>query len=225
MKCAFDTCQEDGSEPIIVRVNGEDKRLFVCSPHLYQLHHPRALDVTIGHTMKDSVSNFAAVGAFHVRFGLPNVHTDGVEPEHISLELQQFRLRFLREEVEELQRAYDNRDLPGIADALVDLVYVALGTAQLHGLPWQELFEEVQRANMCKERCGIDHVFRPWHEDGVTSNECSYRDQDGHYCKKPKIAHSLRGSAHDVIKPEGWTPPDVAGVLRRFGWEESNERR
>jgi len=30
---------------------------------------------------------------------------------------------------------------------------------------------------------------------------------------------STRGSTFDVIKPPGWTAPDVAGILRTFGWE------
>jgi len=36
------------------------------------------------------------------------------------------------------------------ADALVDLVYFAIGTAVMMGLPWQALWDDVQRANMEK---------------------------------------------------------------------------
>lgn len=36
------------------------------------------------------------------------------------------------------------------ADALIDLVYVAIGTAIMLGLPWQELWNDVHRANMEK---------------------------------------------------------------------------
>jgi len=45
-----------------------------------------------------------------------------------------------------------NQDLAEQADALVDLVYFALGTANMLGLPWQKLWNDVQRANMSKER-------------------------------------------------------------------------
>lgn len=38
------------------------------------------------------------------------------------------------------------------ADALVDLVYVAKGTAVMMGLPWQELWDDVQDKNMQKVR-------------------------------------------------------------------------
>lgn len=43
-------------------------------------------------------------------------------------------------------------DLAGQADALVDLVYVALGTAVMMGLPWQELWSDVHAANLRKVR-------------------------------------------------------------------------
>jgi hypothetical protein len=39
-----------------------------------------------------------------------------------------------------------------LADALVDIVYVAMGTAYMMGLPWQQLWDEVQRSNMDKVR-------------------------------------------------------------------------
>lgn len=44
------------------------------------------------------------------------------------------------------------QDLAKQADALVDLVYVALGTAVMLGLPWDWLWDDVQRANMAKVR-------------------------------------------------------------------------
>jgi predicted HAD superfamily Cof-like phosphohydrolase len=37
-------------------------------------------------------------------------------------------------------------------DALIDIVYVALGTAYLQGFPWQRGWLEVQIANMAKRR-------------------------------------------------------------------------
>lgn len=50
----------------------------------------------------------------------------------------------------------DGQDIAEQADALVDLVYVALGTAVMMGLPWEQLWNDVHRANMSKER-GISH--------------------------------------------------------------------
>jgi predicted HAD superfamily Cof-like phosphohydrolase len=62
------------------------------------------------------------------------------------------RVEFLREELGELEAAAARGDLPEVADALVDLVVVAKGTAVLLGLPWEEHWREVRRANLAKRR-------------------------------------------------------------------------
>ena len=62
------------------------------------------------------------------------------------------RIAFLLEEIEELGLAYCNNDLVGVADALADLVYVAVGTAHMMGIPFDEVFKVVHAANMQKMR-------------------------------------------------------------------------
>ena len=74
-----------------------------------------------------------------------------------------FRLNFLKEELEEFEEAHVLRDLEGASDGLIDLVVVAIGTAIGMGLPWEKLWNEVQRANMDKQpgataRFGTDLV-------------------------------------------------------------------
>jgi predicted HAD superfamily Cof-like phosphohydrolase len=93
-------------------------------------------------------SHYDDVLAFNIKFGLPAP----VKPQLMPDELAAFRARFLEEELAEFEEAMHNDDLPGMADALVDLVYVAIGTALMMGLPWQRLWDEVQRSNMAKER-------------------------------------------------------------------------
>jgi len=139
-------------------------------------------------------SNFDAVGDFHEKFGLPNTTHHKPFPHLLNIEAVAFRLKFLHEELEELEAAVTDGNLPEIADALVDLVYVALGTAHLYGLPWQDLFDEVQYANMQKERAASDG------------------------------SNSKRGSSLDVIKPPGWEPPDIEKVLTRNGWQTQTLR-
>jgi len=131
-----------------------------------------------------STDNFRDVGEFHARFGLPNANGGNIKPRVLDEDLLQFRTKFMYEELNEFEDAATGGSLEGMADALVDLVYVAMGTAHLMGLPWEELWNEVQRANMTKVRAA--------------------RAED-----------SKRGSTYDVVKPEGWTPPDIAGVLAR----------
>jgi hypothetical protein len=60
------------------------------------------------------------------------------------------RVNFILEELHELNKAYNEHDLIGAADAIADLVYVALGTAYCMGLPFDAIWEAVHEANMAK---------------------------------------------------------------------------
>lgn len=133
-------------------------------------------------------SNFEDVGDFHRKFGL---HTSdeapGPQPE--NFELLEFRIKFMDEELNEFIASIENGDEAGAFDALLDLVYVAMGTAHLRGYPWQEGWDAVQAANMAKVRAQADG------------------------------SDSKRGSSFDVVKPAGWYPPNIEAVLTRHGFE------
>jgi hypothetical protein len=60
------------------------------------------------------------------------------------------RVRFMQEELDEFKVGLQRHNAALMADALIDLVYVAKGTAIEMGLPWEELWMDVQRANMAK---------------------------------------------------------------------------
>lgn len=98
------------------------------------------------------MSNFANdVLEFHRRFGLP-VPGAANPPNLPSREVIEFRLKFMREELEETERAVAAGDLVGVADGLVDLIYVAIGTAWFCGLPLCAVWDEVHAANLRKVR-------------------------------------------------------------------------
>jgi len=82
---------------------------------------------------------------FHQQFGLKY---DG-PPRALPGELSRFRTNFLFEELAEYSEA---ETLEKKLDALVDLVYVALGTAHLHGFDFDAAWDRVHRANMQKIR-------------------------------------------------------------------------
>ena len=88
------------------------------------------------------------VKVFALKFG----HIVGEKPGHLTRRKLAERIACMQEELDEFSAAADNCDLAGQADALVDLVYFALGTSVMLGLPWLELWDDVQRANMAKER-------------------------------------------------------------------------
>lgn len=138
-------------------------------------------------------SNFDDVGNFHEKMNLINVTNmgPGLYPAATFAEstqdLIEFRYKFMQEELEEFREGMAQKDIVQVADALIDLAYVVMGTAHFFGLPWQELWDEVQRSNMLKERALSDG------------------------------SNSKRGSSFDVVKPEGWTAPDLRTILIKHG--------
>lgn len=129
------------------------------------------------------MSYFDDVRSFHRRFDLP--HHPHTEPGILAEDVFEFRLKFLKEELLEFEEAHREGHVVNAADAIADLVYVALGTAHLMGLPFDAIWSEVQRANMAKVRAtGADD------------------------------ARSKRGHGLDVVKPEGWRPPDHNPAVR-----------
>jgi predicted HAD superfamily Cof-like phosphohydrolase len=113
---------------------------------------------------------------FHEKFGLAYQGA----PRHIPEDLAEFRFRFMREELEEYG---DTEDLEKKLDALVDLMYVLLGTAYLHGFNrFVEAWTRVHKANMQKVRA-------------------------------ERVDQSTRQSIYDVVKPAGWTPPRLDDLV------------
>lgn len=88
------------------------------------------------------------VRAFYEKFGQPQGAIPSLRNMHRARVME--RIAFMQEELKEYQDALMASDLDGMADALIDLVYVAKGTAIEMGLPWEPLWQDVQRANMAK---------------------------------------------------------------------------
>ncbi len=74
------------------------------------------------------------------------------KPEILSEQRGEWALTALNEELAEFREACEEGDVLEAADALVDLVYFALGRLTEMGVPAQIVFDEVQRANMTKQR-------------------------------------------------------------------------
>lgn len=141
------------------------------------------------HLREPSPDMMGDIEDFHEKFGLSYKG----KPRALLGELFDFRLGFMREEVNEyedeqeaLKIALDRNDEQGIAlrlekqlDALIDEVYVVLGTAYLQfgRRIFNEAWDRVHRANMQKIRA-------------ETKDD------------------SKRGSTFDVVKPQGWKAPN-----------------
>lgn len=136
-------------------------------------------------------SYFEDVGDFHLKFDLPvskeyAIASDRL-PQLLDDKEMEFRTAFLFEEIRELLMAEGQVDLPKMADAIVDTIYVLLGTAHYMGLPFDQLWKAVHEANMKK---------RPW--------------------KKGDLIKPRNTQGFEVTKPLGWEPPDIAGIIRSF---------
>jgi len=86
---------------------------------------------------------------FHKKYGFEKNEKIDI-PD--NSELINFRTAFLMEELAEYTNAITKKDAAGALDALVDIVYIALGTAWLFNLPFEKAWNEVQKANMSKIR-------------------------------------------------------------------------
>ena len=60
------------------------------------------------------------------------------------------RVDLIKEELEELTKAMDEKDLLEVADALTDILYVTYGAGHAFGINLDKCFDEVQRSNMSK---------------------------------------------------------------------------
>lgn len=156
------------------------------------------------------MSKFDDIRDFHNKYtGLGEHRPAG--PQELDDELALFRVGFMVEELAEyaqssgfvnlarqlndlhdhikkksrwvVARTEGGRDLEVQFDSLIDLTYVALGTAFHHGVDFDEGWRRVHEANMKK-------VLAKSADD------------------------SKRGYKFDVVKPKGWTPPDLSDLVK-----------
>ena len=92
------------------------------------------------------MSNFSKVGTFMKTFG-QEVKT---KPSFSTGKINKLRLDLIKEELEELTEAMNNKDLLEVADALTDILYVTYGAGHAFGIDLDKCFEEVQNSNMSK---------------------------------------------------------------------------
>ena len=92
------------------------------------------------------MSNFNKVKTFMEIFG-QEVKT---KPSFSTEKINSLRYDLIKEELEELKEAMENKDLLEVADALTDILYVTYGAGHAFGIDLDKCFEEVQNSNMSK---------------------------------------------------------------------------
>src|SRR2546428_9426209 len=83
---------------------------------------------------------------FHRRFGVFIRSSPGLVDEAT----RELRIRLIREELGEFEKAANDKNLVKIADALADLLYVIYGTGVSYGIDLEPIFKELHESNMSK---------------------------------------------------------------------------
>jgi len=96
------------------------------------------------------MTNFESVKKFMKTFG-QEIREKASFPDR---KITSLRYDLIKEELDELKEALDNKDLKEVADALTDILYVTYGAGHAFGINLDKCFEEVQNSNMSK--LGID---------------------------------------------------------------------
>ena len=92
------------------------------------------------------MSNFKLVKNFMETFGQEVKN----KPSFSTDKINKLRYDLIKEELDELRVALENKDLLEVADALTDILYVAYGAGHAFGIDLDKCFEEVQNSNMSK---------------------------------------------------------------------------
>ena len=117
------------------------------------------------------MSNFNKVKTFMETFG-QEVKTS---PSFSTDKINSLRYDLIKEELDELRVALENKDLLEVADALTDILYVAYGAGHAFGIDLDKCFEEVQNSNMSK----LDENNKPiYNESGKVMKGSKYFKPD-----------------------------------------------
>ena len=96
------------------------------------------------------MTNFQKVKTFMQTFG----QEVKLKPSFSSEKINDLRYNLIKEELDELKQAMDDKDLLEVADALTDILYVTYGAGHAFGINLDKCFKEVQESNMSK--LGLD---------------------------------------------------------------------
>ncbi|MEU0254409.1 MazG nucleotide pyrophosphohydrolase domain-containing protein [Streptomyces sp. NPDC006184] len=134
-----------------------------------------------------STSPAGLVREFHRAFGLDARST----PTEVDPALAAHRGELLAEEAAEVAEVAVGGPLDRLAHELADVVYVAYGTALVHGIDLDEVIGEIHRANMSK--------LGP---DGQVARRADGKVLKGEHYRAPDVSA--------VLRRQGWIPGGAA---------------
>ena len=92
------------------------------------------------------MTNFEKVKIFMETFGQEVKSKSSLSSNKIN----SLRLSLIQEELDELNKAIQDKDIVEVADALTDILYVTYGAGHAFGIDLDQCFNEVQNSNMSK---------------------------------------------------------------------------
>ena len=92
------------------------------------------------------MTNFEKVGVFMKTFS----QEIKIKSELSSDKINKLRISLIEEELDELKKAINDKDIKEVADALTDILYVTYGAGHAFGIDLDKCFSEVQNSNMSK---------------------------------------------------------------------------
>ena len=92
------------------------------------------------------MTNFEKVKIFMETFGQEVKSKSSLSSDKIN----SLRLSLIQEELDELKKAIQDKDIVEVADALTDILYVTYGAGHAFGIDLDKCFNEVQNSNMSK---------------------------------------------------------------------------
>ena len=92
------------------------------------------------------MKNFEKVKLFMITYGQEVKD----KAEFSDAKTNKLRIDLIKEELEELIQAMNDKNLLEVADALTDILYVTYGAGHAFGIDLDKCFDEVQNSNMSK---------------------------------------------------------------------------
>jgi len=173
------------------------------------------------------------------------------EPTWVGKDIRDLRKSLIDEEHKEFVRDYEKADLVGLADGLIDLAVVTIGTNVSFGLGYPSgwnylvfsLTPRFRRVDRMTQWLGMQ-VESCLNVLGQEDGDCSILSgktfgvllgimpiasemnlpmhrlwNEVHRANMDKAGGPKRADGK-VLKPEGWKPPDIHGILEQWGWTD-----
>jgi predicted HAD superfamily Cof-like phosphohydrolase len=154
-------------------------------------------------------TNFEQVVEFNKLFGVPVFDKLNKKIFENNEKLANLRLSLIKEEVSELQDAFEKRDFKEIIDSLTDILYVVYGMGASFGIDLDKSHDIVHKSNMSK-LCKTE-------EEAIETVEWYSRQQTRYdsptYKKSSDFWIVFNESTGKILKSVNYIPADFAELF------------